>query len=53
MTSSFTTDNIADINNRLQTANARFSQNYPGESSARQPVHTVYGGAHILKKGPP
>ena len=51
MTSSFTTDNIADINNRLQTANARFSQNYPGESSARQPVHTVYGGAHIFKEG--
>jgi citrate lyase beta subunit len=51
MTSSFTTDNIADINNRLQTANARFSQNYPGESSDRQPVHTVYGGAHIFKEG--
>ena len=51
MTSSFTTDNIADINNRLQTANASFSQNYPGESSARQPVHTVYGGAHIFKEG--
>ena len=51
MTSSFTTDNIADINNCLQTANARFSQNYPGESSERQPVHTVYGGAHIFKEG--
>ena len=51
MTSSFTTENIADINNRLQTANARFSQNYPGESSERQPVHTVYGGAHIFKEG--
>jgi len=22
---------------------------YPGDSSARQPVHTVYGGAHIFK----
>ena len=51
MTSSFTTDNIGDINNRLKTANARFCENYPGESSERQPVHTVYGGAHIFKEG--
>ena len=24
---------------------------YPGESGARQPVHTVYGGAHLFKAG--
>ena len=51
MTSSFTTENIGDINNRLKTANARFSENYPGESTERQPVHTVYGAAHIFKEG--
>ena len=51
MTLSFTTDNIGDINIRLKTANARFSENYPGESTERQPVHTVYGGAHIFKEG--
>ena len=51
MTSSFTPDKIVEINNRLKTANARFIENYPGESSERQPVHTVYGGAHIFKEG--
>jgi len=51
MTLSFTTDNIGDINIRLKTANTRFSENYPGESTERQPVHTVYGGAHIFKEG--
>jgi len=51
MTSSFTPENIGDINNRLKTANTRFSENYPGESTERQPVHTVYGGAHIFNAG--
>ena len=26
-----------------------FSERYPGESGRRQPVHTVYGGAHLFK----
>src|SRR5207248_6377119 len=26
-----------------------FSQRYPGETGRRQPVHTVYGGAHLFK----
>ena len=51
MTSSFTPDIIGDINNHLKTANTLFSENYPGESPERQPVHTVYGGAHIFKEG--
>src|SRR6266700_4076333 len=25
------------------------AQRYPGDSPARQPVHTVYGGAHLFK----
>ncbi len=28
---------------------AEFERRYPGESGRRQPVHTVYGGAHIFK----
>jgi citrate lyase beta subunit len=51
MTSSFTPDIIGHINNHLKTANTLFSENYPGESPERQPVHTVYGGAHIFKEG--
>lgn len=34
---------------RLREANATFAKSYPGESDARQPVHTVYGGAQIFK----
>ena len=30
-------------------AMAGFVNRYPGESGRRQPVHTVYGGAHLFK----
>jgi citrate lyase beta subunit len=33
---------------RARRAQARFSERYPGDSGARQPVHTVYGGAHLF-----
>jgi len=35
--------------NALTEANDAFAARYPGEPSARQPVHTVYGGAHLFK----
>ncbi|MBD0369608.1 MAG: phosphoenolpyruvate kinase [Pyrinomonadaceae bacterium] len=34
---------------RLAKANADFARRFPGESGQRQPVHTVYGGAHLFK----
>jgi len=34
---------------RLAQANARHNASFPGEPSRRQPVHTVYGGAHLFK----
>jgi hypothetical protein len=34
---------------RLTQANHRFAAAYPGEPADRQPVHTVYGGAHLFK----
>ena len=34
---------------RLRGANLDFSLRYPGDSGRRQPVHTVYGGAHLFK----
>jgi hypothetical protein len=34
----------------VRTANAAFKALYPGESPLRQPVHTVYGGAHLFKR---
>ena len=33
----------------LDTANARVAERFPGDSAARQPVHVVYGGAHLFK----
>jgi citrate lyase beta subunit len=33
----------------LAAANGAFMRVYPGERPARQPVHTVYGGAHLFK----
>jgi hypothetical protein len=33
---------------RLRAANAAFARRHPGEAAARQPVHTVYGGAQLF-----
>src|SRR5258708_3531746 len=33
----------------LSAANRAFSAIYPGDRPARQPVHTVYGGAQLYK----
>jgi citrate lyase beta subunit len=33
----------------LAAANRAFNQKYPGPTPDRQPVHTVYGGAHLFR----
>src|SRR5437762_2610849 len=33
----------------LESSNKLFVAQYPGESGRRQPVHTVYGGAHLFR----
>jgi citrate lyase beta subunit len=53
MKTSLTTDNTRDIIARLQQANTDFAGLYPGETGRRQPVHTVYGGAHLFKSDTP
>ena len=40
---------LRDLNERLRRANEDFAARYPGETGRRQPVHTVYGGAHLFK----
>ena len=32
---------------RLGEANQAFMKRYPGDRGVRQPVHTLYGGAHL------
>jgi len=34
---------------RLSSANQEFVRHFPGDTGRRQPVHTVYGGAHLFK----
>jgi Malate synthase len=49
MKRTLTEDSTREISARLHEANAEFASRYPGESFRRQPVHTVYGGAHLFK----
>ncbi len=48
MTSSLSPDQVEPLAGRLQAANARYAARYPGDRPDRQPVHTVYGGAHLF-----
>ena len=40
---------MQEITQALKPAHAAFASRYPGETGRRQPVHTVYGGAHLFK----
>lgn len=49
MKNSLTEELSRGLSTKLQQANQAFSQKYAGETGQRQPVHTVYGGAHLFK----
>jgi citrate lyase beta subunit len=40
---------LNDIAERLAIAHATFQNRYPGATGTRQPVHSVYGGAHLFR----
>lgn len=40
---------LRTVETKLERANATVGERYRGESGARQPVHSVYGGAHLFK----
>jgi len=44
---------LAKSLDRIQRAQSRFWRRYPGDSGARQAVHTVYGGAHLFASETP
>jgi len=49
MPASLSPDDLAAAADRLSRANQAFAARYPGEGGARQPVHTVYGGAQLFR----
>jgi len=49
MKKSLAEESVGDISAKLRQANNDFAKIYPGETGKRQPVHTVYGGAHLFK----
>ena len=51
MTLTFAEDELRDLFTGVQPANQAYAAEFPGDSGARQPVHTVYGGAHLFRAG--
>ena len=49
MSTSLSAEAFEKITGRLSQSMAGFVKRYPGETGRRQPVHTVYGGAHLFK----
>jgi citrate lyase beta subunit len=49
MKTSLSTTSIKKIDETLHASNSAFTESYPGETGRRQPVHTVYGGAHLFR----
>jgi citrate lyase beta subunit len=46
-------DECKDAMKKLALRNRQFAKGYPGDRPDRQPVHTVYGGAHLFKHDTP
>jgi citrate lyase beta subunit len=49
MKTSLSENSLHEVVAPLTQANKDFVARYPGETGERQPVHTVYGGAHLFK----
>jgi citrate lyase beta subunit len=46
-------ESLQEITARLEQAHKAFERRYPGPSAERQPVHVVYGGAHLFRSATP
>jgi citrate lyase beta subunit len=44
-------DWVHDLEARLALAHKAFSRRYPGSTAGREPIHVVYGGAHLFRAG--
>lgn len=50
MHTTLTQASLGPLLKRLDAANREYTGVYPGEPITRQPVHTVYGGAHLFRR---
>ena len=48
-TTSLSATTLHTLTTALSATQARLAERYPGEPGTRQPVHTVYGGAHLFR----
>jgi hypothetical protein len=46
---SLTARDLGPVLEQLRRTNGNVARAFPGETGERQPVHTVYGGAHLFK----
>lgn len=51
MHTQLTASDLSPLMKNLSAANRKFNEHYPGVRTERQPVHTLYGGAHLYKSG--
>jgi hypothetical protein len=49
MNRSLSPESLSDLAEKLSMAHAEFQNRYPGATGNRQPVHSVYGGAHLFR----
>src|SRR2546421_3660965 len=49
MKTSLSEDSLSATFEPVRSSNRDFMARYPGEEGRRQPVHTVYGGAHLFR----
>ncbi|HEX8170332.1 MAG TPA: phosphoenolpyruvate kinase [Thermoanaerobaculia bacterium] len=49
MKTTLTSDELSTMSAPLESALTPFMKRFPGSAGERQPVHTVYGGAHLFK----
>jgi citrate lyase beta subunit len=49
MKAQLSAEDLRELTDGLRRANEDFIKHYQGETGRRQPVHTVYGGAHLFK----
>src|SRR5262245_49085677 len=49
MTTSLSLESLENLTAQLRPSLASYADRFPGETGRRQPVHTVYGGAHLFK----